>query len=185
MMRSRGLNDVHAAQHPHLLAVATCNKNTQGIPVDGIWASPSLECTAAGYYGFGELIIGKTDHRMIWADFSYQSALGFQPPIPAYRAPQRLTLQDPRVVRKYNNVLKAEHLRLRMNTRAFSLQSSVPSGLQSPHKREYETLVELDRCTRQHADNKCRKLCMGAHDFSDTLKITRGAVDLWDLLTRK
>jgi hypothetical protein len=36
MIRSRGLTDVHAAQHPHLPTEATCNKNTQGIPVDGI-----------------------------------------------------------------------------------------------------------------------------------------------------
>jgi hypothetical protein len=44
MIRSRGLTDVHAAQHPHLPTECTCNKNTQGIPVDGIWASPSLKC---------------------------------------------------------------------------------------------------------------------------------------------
>ena len=95
MLWSQGLLDVHAARHPHLPTVATCNKNTQGIPVDGIWASPSLDCLAAGYYGFGELVIGKTDHRMIWADFSFESALGFQPPKPSYLPPQRLTLTDP------------------------------------------------------------------------------------------
>ena len=78
MLRSKGMRDVHASQHPHLPTEATCNKNQQGIPVDGIWASPSLNCIAAGYYGFGELIIGKTDHRLIWADFSYESHLGSQ-----------------------------------------------------------------------------------------------------------
>jgi hypothetical protein len=69
MLRSKGLLDAHAAQHPHHPTEATCNKNKQDIPVDGIWTSLSLECSAAEYYGFGELIIGKTDHRMIWADF--------------------------------------------------------------------------------------------------------------------
>jgi hypothetical protein len=82
MLRSLGLKEVHSLKHPHLSAEATCNKNMQDIPVDGIWASPSLECTAGGYYGFGEQVIGKTDHRMIWADFSYESAFGFQPPEP-------------------------------------------------------------------------------------------------------
>ena len=99
MLRSNGLSEVHAAKHPHLPTVATCNKNTQDIPVDGIWASPTLDCTAAGYYGFGEIVIGNTDHRMLWADFSSESALGFQPPQPSYIAPQRLTLDDPRVVK--------------------------------------------------------------------------------------
>ena len=77
MLRNLGLQEVHSHAHPHLPTEATCNKNQKGIPVDGIWASPSLNCIAAGYYGFGELVIGKTDHRMIWADFSYKSALGF------------------------------------------------------------------------------------------------------------
>jgi hypothetical protein len=99
MLRNRGLQDIHATQHPQLATEATCNKNTQAIPVDGIWTSPSVECLSAGYLGFGEIIIGKTDHRMIWADFSYESILGFQPPEPSYRPPQRLTLADPRVVK--------------------------------------------------------------------------------------
>ena len=51
MLQSRGLVDAHAAQHPHLLTASTCNKNTRNIPVDGIWASPSIDCCAAGYSG--------------------------------------------------------------------------------------------------------------------------------------
>jgi hypothetical protein len=101
-----------------------------------MWMSPSLECLAAGYYGFDELIMGKTDHRMIWADFSYESALGFQPPKPKYRQPQRLTLTDPRVVKKYNKVLQQEHLRLRLATRAFALQESIATGLTRAHHQE-------------------------------------------------
>jgi hypothetical protein len=65
MLRSKGLVEVHSAQHPQLPPRATCNKNTQDIPVDGIWASPSLECSSAGYLGLGEIIIGKTDHCLI------------------------------------------------------------------------------------------------------------------------
>ena len=185
MLRSRGIVDVHAAQHPNLPTASTCNKNTRNIPVDGIWASPSLDCLAAGYYGYGELVIGKTDHRMIWADFSYESALGFQPPVPSYVQPQRLTLTDPRVIKRYNKVLKMEHLRLRLTQRSFDLQLAVPFGLTLQHKKEYETLAHLDNCARIHADKKCRKLRMGAIDFSDSIKKARSAIDLWDLLGRK
>jgi hypothetical protein len=88
MLHHRGLLEIHGAQHPHLKTEATCNKNTNSIPVNGLWASPSIDILATGYYGFGELAIGKTDHPMIWADFSYETALGFQPPQPSYTAPQ-------------------------------------------------------------------------------------------------
>jgi hypothetical protein len=36
-----------------------------------------------------------------------------------------------------------------------------------------------------HANKKCGKLRMGALNFSDSLKIARGTIDLWDLLLRK
>jgi hypothetical protein len=185
MLRMRGLVDVHAATHPHLATESTCDKNTQEIPVDGIWATPALECISAGYYGFGELVMGKTDHRMIWADFTYESALGFEPPKPVYRAPQRLTLTDPRVIKKYNKILRQEHTRQRLDQRAFALQESIPQGLTLQHQQEYETLAHLDLCARRHANKKCRKLRMGALEYSDTMKITRGAIDLWDLMARK
>ena len=87
MMRSKGLIEIHASQHPDLPPESTCDKNSQDIPIDGIWCSPSLECTAAGYLAFGEVAVGKTDHRLIWADFTYESALGHQPPPPVYIAP--------------------------------------------------------------------------------------------------
>jgi hypothetical protein len=123
---------------------------------------------------------------MLWADFLYESALGFQPPKPSYIAPQqRLTLNNPRVVQKYSAVLQKEHARLCLNKRAFDLQAAVPSGLTSDHHCEYEKIAYLDDCARKHANKKCRKLCMGALAFSDTLKIAQGAIDLWDLLRRK
>ena len=185
MLRSMGLIDVHCDKHPHLTTTATCNKNQRGIPVDGIWASPSLDCISAGYYGFGELVIGKTDHRMIWADFSYESTFDFQPPTPAYKAPQRLTLDDPRVVKRYNKVLLQEQQRQRLGQRAFSIQDEVTAGLNINHLQEYETIAHLDRCARKHAAKNCRKLRMGAVPFSDIIKKARGAVDMWELLQRK
>ena len=95
MLQTLGLIDVHHSQHPHLPTTATCNKNNQDIPVDGIWASPSIDVIAAGYYGFGELVMGKTDHRMIWADFSFESVFGFEPPEATYIAPPTPNAQRP------------------------------------------------------------------------------------------
>jgi hypothetical protein len=74
---------------------------------------------------------------------------------------------------------------LRLATRAFKLQESIARGLTKAHHQEYETLAYLDFCTRQHANKKCRKIRMADIEFSDTIKIARGAIDLWDLLERK
>ena len=105
--------------------------------------------------------------------------------LPSYVQPQRLTLMDPRVVNRYNKILRREHARLRLPQRSYALQAAVPSGLTPQHHQEYETLAHLDKGARSHANNKCRKLSMGAVDFSDSLKTARNAIDLWDLLARK
>jgi hypothetical protein len=104
------------------------------------------------YYAFEEIVIGKTDHRMLWANFTYQSAPGFQPCKPSYTTPQRLTLQDPRVVKKYNKILLQEHARLRLNNRAFKLQKELLSGLKQHHRQEYKTIANLDFCARRQAN---------------------------------
>jgi hypothetical protein len=65
MLHIKGLTDVHAAKHPRLQTVTTSNKNQRGTPVDGIRVSTALECSGAGYCGFGELVIGKTDHDLV------------------------------------------------------------------------------------------------------------------------
>ena len=114
----------------------------------------------------------------------YESILGFQPPAPVYTTPQRLTLADPRVVRRYNKILRREHRRLKLGPRAFALQTAVPSGLQPHHFREYETLANLDSNARAHANKKCRKLRMGAAPYSDNLHKAQAAIDMWDLLQR-
>jgi hypothetical protein len=87
--------------------------------------------------------------------------------------------------KKYNRILRHEHNRLRLGARSFALQSAVSLGLTPAHHTEYETIAYLDDCTRKHANKKCRKLRMGALDFLDSLKITCGTIDLWDLLLRK
>jgi hypothetical protein len=84
---------------------------------------------------------------MIWADFTYELALGFQPPEPKYIVSQQLTLTNPRVVKKYNKILRQEHSRQKIGPRAFDLQTSVPSGLKQHHHKEFETIAHLDDCT--------------------------------------
>ena len=95
---------------------------------------------------------------MLWADFSYEMVFGFKPILDNSRSPQRLTLTNPRVIKRYNKVLRQEHTRLHMRARAFAIQADIPHGLTLAHGQEYEKLAYLDECAHQHANKKCRKL---------------------------
>ena len=179
-----GLVDVHHRLHPHIPTVATCSKNRSQTPIDGIWASASIDILAAGYSGFGEYPIGHADHRLLWFDVAAHSCFGFTPPKPAYRQPRRLTLSDPRVVKKYNNLLMAEHHRHHLPQRASRLYEKIPLT-DIDDQLEYENIATLDAQCRRHADRRCRKLRMGQIPFSDELKRADSAVQLWLLMKKK
>ena len=179
-----GLVDAHCHRHPHLPTVATCSKNRSEIPIDGIWCSASVDILAAGYSGFGEYPIGHADHRLLWVDVSACSCFGLVPPSPTYTQPRRLTLQDPRVVKRYNKLLISAYERHQLPQRARRLYGQY-NNFDHHAQTEYETLAQLDLQCRRYADRRCRKLRMGNTPFSDTLKKADQAVQLWLLLRKK
>ena len=179
-----GLVDAHFSTHPNEATVATCSKNRSDIPIDGIWTSAAIDILAAGYSGFGEYAIGNADHRLLWIDVTAHSCLGLQPPTPAYRQPRRLTLQDPRIVKRYNRLLLSAYDRHRLPQRASLLHHQLPAFSHAA-QTEYESLAVLDFQCRQHAEKHCRKLRMGQVPFSDALRQADLAVQLWLLLRKK
>ena len=178
------LIDAHHYRFPHASTVATCSKNRRNIPIDGIWISSSIDVTACGYSGFGEYTIGSSDHRLLWIDVSAVSCLGLQPPKPTYIAPRRLSLNDPRIVARYNKTLRREYERLKLPQRATQLHNQLPE-FGTPAQQEYETLARQDLQCRRHAEKFCRKLRMGAVPYSDTLHQADNKVQMWLLLRKK
>jgi hypothetical protein len=68
---------------------------------------------------------------------------------------------------------------------AFAIQWSIGNGLSPQHCQEYKALAHLDLCAHHHAAKKCRKLRMGAIQYSDVINQARGEIDLWERLQRK
>jgi hypothetical protein len=56
-----------------LPATSTLNRNFQDIQIDGVFATPSVQLQAGGYFAFGQGP-GK-DHRCLWFDISPINAL--------------------------------------------------------------------------------------------------------------
>jgi hypothetical protein len=105
-----GLVNAHKMRHPDRPKVATCNKNTRNIPIDGIWCSPGIEIEQAGMTSFKPTHID-TDHRMLWADFATNSLFGYRSPPLAPIIHAGVPLNDPEPVRIFNQRLyKARQL---------------------------------------------------------------------------
>jgi hypothetical protein len=69
-----GLRELILERHKSKSPPATNKNNNKREPIDGIWAWRELEVTTAGYLPFGEGC--DSDHRLIWADFSYHTVFG-------------------------------------------------------------------------------------------------------------
>lgn len=79
---------------------STFRRNNTNHPIDGIWASPSIQNKAGGYFAYDEVFLN-TDHRCLWIDISYENAFGHIMPTIVKPQARRLHCRDPRVVRNY------------------------------------------------------------------------------------
>ena len=73
-----GVREVLLEFNDDLSPTSTFARNLRDVPIDGIFATPTVRLQAGGYFGFGE---GPgLDHRCLWMDISYQTAFGYSPP---------------------------------------------------------------------------------------------------------
>ena len=98
--RNLGLRDAIRDLHREATPPETCNKNTNKVPIDGLFVSPALQPSAGRYSSYGK--IAATDHRALWVDIPFTSILGFTPPNKPKPPRRRLKGKDPRSRNKYN-----------------------------------------------------------------------------------
>ena len=83
---------------------ATHNRNTNRIPIDGIFVTAALKIDHAGYDTFGKSCA--SDHRPIWLDIKYESAFHTNTDVLEHVQPRRLQASNLRMVRKFNAALE-------------------------------------------------------------------------------
>jgi hypothetical protein len=115
-LTSRNLREVILDKHGHN-GPSTYRRNTSNTPIDGIWASPSINITGGGYFHYNE-VFNNTDHRCLWIDISYIAAFGHNMP-PLQRPKARLHNRDPRIVNNFIRLYEGfvhKHKLLEKNT---------------------------------------------------------------------
>jgi hypothetical protein len=110
MFSQMGMHKVLLECNAYLPETSTYSRNFQDTPpIDGIFATPSINLQAGGYLAFGE---GPgVDHRaLIWLDISYQVAFGQSAPAMgqsnARQLTRRLMCTDPRIRQRYIEIFR-------------------------------------------------------------------------------
>ena len=148
------------------------------LPIDGIFTSMSLDTLNAGYFPFGEI---QSDHRVLWADFSYDSFFGFTHPESGPRNIRRLQCQIPHVrkswIRHYKNFLDKNQLiscQLRLERQIAQL-----GGMDNNMQRKFEKILQQRKEGLAYADNKCRRIFCGQVPFSPEFEKASATISVW------
>ena len=148
--------------------------------VDGLWTTPGITIQRSGYLEPKDF---PGDHSLLWADISYDDALGHDPPTPVSPAARRLQLGYSKVVDKYLAVYEKAITALNLPERQFNLEAQCTPG--TPLTQEQQTEAEaIDRLRTRcmlKAEKKCRKLRMGMVQFSPELDLSLKRLAFWDI----
>jgi hypothetical protein len=164
---------------------ATQNRNTHRQPIDGLFVTPELIAVAAGCEAFG---VGcPSDHRVLWADFTYATAFGFNSP-PLTRPPKtrRLNNQNPRMVEKYVKEVCKALVETGIAERLFAIESQAEqTGWTPEFQTEYDNIQISQLKIRKLTEFKLRKLRMGGVPWSPKLQTYRTEIELWAMILWK
>ena len=168
---------------------ATHNRNTNNIPIDGIWTNINDANLKCGYYGHGELL--PSDHRPMFIQLSRHTVFGHNPPhIHRYKVPD-LPTTDPRIRSRYNDKIKKNmkdnKIPQMLKLMRHLLSAAGPkSEEQMKEIRSIHTkLIEFRKNSGTQAATKARKKHTGAVDNSPKMTHLFKHKELWTKVVLK
>ena len=72
------MKEIILSKHTTSSPPATCNKNTNHEPIDGIFTTANIRLQSGGYAAFSSGC--PSDHRYLWIDVSFQDVFGYKAP---------------------------------------------------------------------------------------------------------
>ena len=155
-------------------------------PIDGIFASSSINITAGGYCSFEEGVCGRrTDHRCLWIDVSISSVFGTVPANLTRFHGRRVKCSDPRTLTAFIAHFKQYANDHQLAKRIFDLESSATYPSDPQLHSQYESVARIRTQGIDYADKRCRKLRLGAVEFSPEYKKHSCKILFWKLVTEK
>jgi hypothetical protein len=153
-------------------------------PIDGIYLSELLSISKSGYLDYCERV---GDHRMLWADIPLKIAFGVKKYESNKINARRLKNKDPRVVKRYVTKYYAYLIQHDLFARASKLEQAIKEGqpLTAAQIAEFEDIDELRVKGMKLADRKCRKLHMGAYEYSPALDKALDTKRYWLLVSER
>ena len=182
--RALGMKEAILARHAERSPPATYNRNNSREPIDGIFVTPGLKAVAAGYEAFGEGC--PSDHRALWADFTYEDAFGHSPPPLIAPTARRLRSEDPRLSARYQSRVKEALMESGLPQRLFDLEEKARiHGWNATYLFVYNAIQKAQLIIRKEVEKGIRKIRSSEVPWSPKLQRFRTVIELWAMILRK
>ena len=166
LLAKHNLSHLVYERHGHVNAPATHSRNTNGTKIDGLWGTPGVQVKRSGQLEPGDF---PGDHCTNWADITYESVMGHNPPVPRKPATRKLKLYDSKCVQWYLKLYTRYLVQHDLFHKQYLFESSCLPGkpLTPDEAASANTLDDIRTKCMAKAERKCRKLRMGAVEFSE------------------
>ena len=169
------------SQHPDSTPPATYELGS--LPIDGIYLSPELQPTRAGYLPF----CGIGDHRAAYVDIPWDTLVGEAMVKISRPQARRLTTKDPRVVNRYyrhlNQHMETHNIFYKLQT--LETAATHQTRLTPQQQTQLERIDDVVSDGMRYAEKKCRKLAMGGLDFSPDMLQAWDTLRLWAMVKQR
>ena len=170
--------------HTHGLNTAPATHEAGSVPIDAIFVSEALlPFIRGGYMGFGQLT--RSDHRALWIELPMIVFIGYNMNDIIHPAARRLKLEDPRVVKKYQDTLHQLFSDHKVYEKLAKLVAESTFPLPVEQQKQYEKIDLIRMHCMSLAEKKCRRLHMGNIPFSAAYARSRDEIDLWTALKKR
>lgn len=174
-LKQTGLINAHQQSSTHNIIPSTHERGQ--VQIDYMFISPDLSITRAGFLPFSKF---PGDHRALWIDLKSSDIIGLHPQQLSMANARRLTLRDPRIVKRYLQELKKRMQNLGTVNTLDQLSHIPPDEWTSNNTEEFENAAYAFRSAMLIAEHKCRKFRTGAHPWSPTLDKARKMKFFWE-----
>jgi hypothetical protein len=137
------------------------------VPIDGIFATESLDILRGGYAAFDEGVKAKrADHRCLWIAVCITAVFCHTMPGPLKHAARQVNGKDPRTIINFNTAYKAFAIRTGLSRHIFALEQQATYPLPVALQVEAEAIAQLRYEGIQHANRRCRTLHFGGAAYT-------------------
>ena len=186
MLSELGLRELILDLHEGHDPPETCYKNTQRVPIDGLFGTHGIQPTAGGYTRYDQFCV--SDHRGLWIDVPYQSALGYNPPDLHKQEPKLFQSgkaeQRERYIKQVEKMFRIDKNRIPAAAavlREMVAQQTNPVQIKGHHHRLLQSNNEL----RMQAARDLHTVYRGPIAWSPEWRHYKDMVELWTRALRR